>query len=181
MTCCALRVVGLSRVPSWPSSAPPFERAVSMGPSRFLTHCLLRLATMPPVVLRRLLQRLLLVPESASPRSVSSSCKQSAVRLNSSLKFPYRVTPLSPSHQGFSASPPTYSSPLSSLRLVQSAPQPSRVAQPLCSPSHLSQRSSDSRLLSLRDASFPAWFGLMTSWPRSQLIPELVSPLTHPQ
>lgn len=81
-----LRVVGLSRVPSWPSSAPPFERAVSMGPSRFLTHILLRLATMPPIVLQRLLQRLLLVPEPASLCPVSSACKQSAVRLNSSMK-----------------------------------------------------------------------------------------------
>jgi len=83
---CVLRVVGLSRVPSWASSAPPFERAVSMGPSRFLTHCLLRLATMPPIVLGRLLQRLLLVPEPASPCSVSSACKQSSVRLNFSTK-----------------------------------------------------------------------------------------------
>jgi len=52
-----LRVVGLSRVPSWYSPACELH-TITVGPSRFLTSEPLYLAVAQPPVLQRLLQRL---------------------------------------------------------------------------------------------------------------------------
>lgn len=142
-----------------------------MGPSRFLTHNRLRLATMRPVVLRRLLQRLLFVPEPASPRSVSSSCKQSAVRLDFSMK------PHLPGCFAHSFSPGFFRLSTDILVIVALQKPSSQRASTLagCAAAVLSgllpSTLCDLRSPSCRDASSPAWSGLMIQWPRSQSDP----------
>lgn len=166
-----LQVVGLSCVPSWASPAPPFERAVSVGPSRFLTHGLFRLTTVPPIVLRRLLQRLFLVPEPASPRPVSVSCKQSTVRLSFSMK------PHLPGCSAVSFSPGFFRLSTDVLELplppglLRRAPRLLQVAQPRRSLTQFLSTPCNRRFPSCCDASFSAWSGLSTRWPRSHLDP----------